>query len=213
MEIITKTYEVYKFEELSEEVKEQLIEEQSEKEYESFCEWELETLMNEDAVNLLESIFGEKACSNVVSMYDLSYSQGSGAMIQFDIYLEDANKKLKIFTDKEMEIFKCYGSLIKVYHNDNWYYHERSFAIDTLELNYSLDYAFNNEEITEKKYNKLEEKIEKFENAFYDMVYDINKEHTKVGYGMLEDTEYFKERAEEWLSCNENLYLKDGEIF
>lgn len=210
MRTIIKKYDVYKFDELSEEIKEKLIEERAEKEREIFCEWELETLMTEEASNILENTF--TSFNNVDVVYDLSYSQGSGAMIQFDIPIEDVNKKLKIFTDKELEILTkgYYSSLIKIRHNDNFYCHEYTFKIID-DLDYCIDAALYHEEITENKYNKLEKKLEKMRDLLKDIIIDMNVDLKKYGYSLLEDFDFFKEQAVYTLSDYE--YLENGELF
>ena len=211
MKTIVKKYNVYEFNELKEEIQKELIEKEAERQAEIFCEWDLLDYMKEEARDILTNELGKSNFIDVNILYDLSYCQGSGAMIEFNTYLEYINHKFKIFTNKELEIFKKYGSIIKVYHDNNYYCHENSFSIDTLSLNYSIDYALNNEEITKNKYNKLEEKIEKFENVFYEFCYSINTELKKYGYSLLEDQEYFEEQAKDYLVDFE--YLEDGTFF
>lgn len=211
MKKIIKKYNIYEFNELKEEIQKELIEKEAERQANDFCEWFLEELMQEEAENILEEKLGKNTCKNVRILYDLSYCQGSGAMVEFTTYLEYINKKIKLFTEKELELFEKYGSTIKVYHSNNYYYHENSFSIDTLALDYSVDYAFYNEEITENKKNKLEQKIEKFENVFNDFCYSINTELKKIGYSLIEDQDLFEEQAKNYLLEFE--YLEDGTIF
>lgn len=210
MKTIIKKYNIYEFNELKEEIKKELIEKETERQQNDFCEWELLHYMEEEAHNILTDELGKNNFTDVNVLYSLGYSQGDGAMIEFNAYLESINHKFKIFTDKELKLFEKYGSIIKVYHDNNYYCHENSFSIDTLSLNYSIDYALNNEEITKNKYNKLEEKIEKFENVFNEFCYSINTELRKFGYSLLEDQEFFEEQAKNYLIDFE--YLEDGTI-
>ena len=77
METITKTYNIYKFDELSKEVQKKVIE----KESENLKELEIEDFLKDEmefyGQQLLEENFGDKAIFKNV-YYDLSYCQGSG---------------------------------------------------------------------------------------------------------------------------------------
>lgn len=98
---------VYNFEELEENMQKKLIEKEIEYQQEAYCESFLKEDMEEKAKELLKKYFKNKA--NFISVcYSLSYCQGDGAMIEFN--LNYYNKILKI---------KQHG----------FYYHERSFEI------------------------------------------------------------------------------------
>ncbi len=211
MRKVTKEYNVYNFDELDKDIQEKLIEDESKYQCDFYCETFLQNDITNDAEIILEKTFNNSKIENLQVYYDFSYSQGSGACMQFDIYLEDVNKKLKIFTDKEMEIFKNYGSLIKIIHNDNFYCHEKTFGIDDMNLYYSIDYALQCEEITKNKYEKLEEKIAKTFDILKELIIKMNSELAKDGYSIIEDEESFKISALEFLQEQE--YLKDGSVF
>jgi hypothetical protein len=108
MKEIIKTIKVYDFEELSKEIQEKLIEKEKKYQEETYCEDCLLEDMEQKATELLQEYFGEKAIFQA-TYYDLDFSQGSGAMIEFD--LNYYNKNINI---------KQYGH----------YYHEYSFTIN-----------------------------------------------------------------------------------
>ena len=109
MKTITKTFNIYNFDELSQDIKEQLIKKECEILTENYCDYYLKEDMEEEAKELIEKAFGEKAVFQDVH-YSLSYCQGDGAMIEFDLNY-------------------C-GKDVEIRHNSYChYYHERSFEI------------------------------------------------------------------------------------
>ena len=80
MQTITKTYNIYNFDELSEEIQEQLVKKEAEILTENYCDYCLEEDMEEEAKELIGKAFGNKAVFQNV-YYSLSYCQGDGAMI------------------------------------------------------------------------------------------------------------------------------------
>ena len=114
---VTKTYEVYNFDELSQEIQEKLLEKQINNCVEFYCEYSLKDDMNYEAEKLLEKYFGQKARLEDV-YYDLSYCQGSGAMIEFDL--------------------TYYGCELSIKQNGH-YYHEHSFVINEIGDKYLSD--------------------------------------------------------------------------
>ena len=106
------TQKIYKFNELSKEIQEKLIEKEKQYQKESFCEDFLPEKMQEKAKNLLQQYFGKNATFKNV-YYSLSYRQGDGAMIEFEL----------IYYNKPVTI-EQYGH----------YYHEKSFQICSYEL-------------------------------------------------------------------------------
>ena len=110
MQTITKTFNIYNYDELPEDTKELLLEKQKEICEEIYCECCLLEDMEEKATDLLLKYFGEKAKFNRV-FYDLGYCQGDGAMIEFN--LTYYNKELKI-------------------KHSGYYYHELCFTIEEL---------------------------------------------------------------------------------
>lgn len=108
MKTVTKTYNIYEFDELSQDIKEQLIKKECEILAENYCEYYLEEDITEEAKELVKKAFGEKATFQGVH-YSLGYCQGDGAMIEFN--LNYCNKN------------------VKIRHDGGRYYHENSFDI------------------------------------------------------------------------------------
>lgn len=202
---------IYKFEELEKEVQEKLIEKERQEQQEIYCEDCLYVDMKEKANDLINDYFG--ITSDYLKVYyDLSYCQGSGAMIEFDINIEDLNNKYNIYDEEEIKFIKDKGIInnITIRHMGN-YCHERSFIID-----YDFEYYWDYEDIKDD-YNINEENFSSIEDRFCDLmnhnfkedVYTMNKELGKYGYGCLE---YF------W-NCdvtdflNENEYYSNGEVY
>lgn len=192
---------IYKFDELSKEVQNRLIEKYKEKEYDFYIDYELDNDMIELAKELLNDYFGANA--NYVScMYDLSYSQGDGAMIEFNVYLSELLNFNEIteFTKEEIKILHDCGDLIKVRHKGS-YYHEYCFDFD-----YS-DYTYFSDDWTDE----MQEKLDKFmEETFRVNIINMNKTFTRQGYKLIE-----YEPCMNWIleRLNENEYYKDGDAY
>lgn len=145
METITKTFNVYNFNELSKEVQKKVIE----KEAEGIKELEIEDFLKEEmefyAQQLLDENFGDKANYKNV-YYDLSYCQGSGAMIEFEL--------------------TYYGKSLSIKH-DNYchYYHENSFKV-----------IENDKELTDKQCENLKEKIYNINKELEKLGYEFIEE-------------------------------------
>lgn len=131
MEKIIREYNVYNYDELDENIKEDLLRKENEYQFETYCDLFLEEDMSEKAIELLQKYFGDKATFNRV-YYSLSYCQGDGAMIEFDLYY--------------------YGKFVKVRQSGH-YYHSRAFTID--------DITTYSEYLTDKQEKQLYEKIVK----------------------------------------------------
>lgn len=222
MQTITKEYEVYDFDELDENIKQKLIEDWKEDETRFYCENLLYNDMLAEAENLIIEHFKNAKCDEVY--YDLSHCQGSGTMIEFSINIVDLNNIYHFLADEETRFINDKGILneIKVYHNDNFYYHEYTF-----DIKYNDDFGYYDYEdikddynITEKDFNSIEDKIINFldtynklnkENSpFIEDIILVNKELTKIGYDFIENAAT-DEKAIEFLK--EQKYLKDGNVF
>lgn len=142
-----KEIEIYKFDELNEEIQEELIEKEIEFEYNNYCELELYEDMKAKAKSLLQKYFKNKAEFKGIC-YSLGYCQGDGAMIEF--YLKYYNEDLQI---------KQYGH----------YYHYNSFTIENC---WKLsDERFN------KLQNRICEMNQEFEKIGYNLIENcIDKE-------------------------------------
>lgn len=220
-----KKIKLYKFNELEKEIQDKLVEKEKELEYESFCEWQLEDLMEEESKDLLKQYFNNATFNKVY--YDLSYSQGCGSMIEFTINIEDINNKYHILTNEELRYIQDKGIIneIKIYHNDNLYYHEYTFSIDYYDNFGYWDYEDIKEEynIKEEDFNNLENKIINFlsdynkhdtESQFIKDIINMNRELTKRGYNLLEDDDYFTRCSYDYLeNISEDLYFKNGDIY
>lgn len=135
MKTITKTFNIYDFDELSPAIQEELIKKEEENIRQADIEDFLEEEMNNLAELLLEENFGEKAILRNV-YYDLGYYQGCGAMIEFDLNY-------------------C-GKDVEIKHNGGHYYHERSFEIISDNL------TENQENTLKEKIIKINKKLAKY---------------------------------------------------
>lgn len=113
MEVITKKYDVYNFNELSKEIQKKLIEKEIQEQNEFYIDNFLFEDMQEEAKQLLQKYFKNNKTEFKAIYYDLSYCQGRGAMIEFNLYY--------------------YNKYVEIKHHGH-YAHERSFTINTWEL-------------------------------------------------------------------------------
>lgn len=216
---------LYKFNELNDEIKEKLIEEETQEQANFYCETCLHDDMIQQAEALLQETF-KTTCENIDVYYDLSYSQGSGSMVQFTINFEDINKKYKILDDEETRFIKEKGivNCIEIYHHDNYYYHEYTFSIkydDNLGC-YDYEDIKNEYKITEENFNKIEDKIIELlddynkhntKSQFITDIITMNKTLTRYGYNIIENEENFKQGAIDFLNESDYLYFEDGTMF
>lgn len=207
MEIITKKYEVYKFEELDKEVQEKLLEEQIKRECENYCESCLCDDMENKAQELLQEYFQGAVFDSVY--YDLGYSQGSGAQINFDINILDLNKKYNFLSKKAIKFIEAVGlQNFKVKHS-GWYYHEKAFIIDWFFID---DFSYCDDFLKDEEVKTINDKIENIINEdFFNDIAKMNVELKKYGYDLIENEEYFKNIALDQLKSYS--YLKDGKVF
>lgn len=170
MREISVKYKVYKFNELNKDIQEKLIDEKTEYLQNDYCEWSLLEDMQEKAIELLIKYFKDKATFDNV-YYDLSYTQGSGAMIEFE--LEYYNQTIKI---------KQYGH----------YYHERSF-----QLQYDGYLGEKREENLKEKIEKMNSELAEYGYSLIDYknFIDIAKEELEEK-NFLEDGTIFNEEFE-----------------
>lgn len=205
MRKITKEYNVYRFEELDKNIQENILERYIEGESEFYCETCLYGDMVELAHNLLQEYF--KGSEYVDIHYDLSYCQGSGAMIEFTIDLKDLNNKYNLLKEKEVDELERFGGTeIKVYHNSIHYCHEYTF---NTEYNNFVMYDYEWEDI--KDIYEVDKKIEEMIDLFKKDIICMNKEFARSGYNYLEDREMFEENA--MLHIKDLEFLESGEEF
>ena len=221
MKKITKEFNIYNFNELTEEAQKKAIEKEKEYREEEYIDFQLENDMIEEAKELLKNEF--KEIDNINVYYDLSYSQGSGSMIEFTINIKDLNDKYNIYSNEELKLIQDKGIVndIKIYHNDNLYYHEYTFSINWDDDFGYYDYDDIKEDynINENDFNDMENKLIKLldsynkhntQSEFIQDIIKVNKELTKYGY---ECIEYFWDDANIIEYCNEHLYYENGEIY
>lgn len=203
MKTITKEINLYNFEELNEKIQERLIEERAEEMLNFYIDYDLEEYMNEQAEMILEDnkIYG---AYNVKTYYDLSYSQGSGAMIEFTTTLKDLQERNNFLNEEavkiiEEEYHKLEDINVYVKHNGGDYYHEMAFKLD-------FDPCIDNYKIEAIIYNFLE-------TRFKEVVIEMNRELKQVGYACIEDIEWHKQGAYEFYINEDTLYLEDGSVY
>lgn len=162
MKTITKTFNIYNFDELKPEIQQALIEKEAEGIREIEIDEFLEEFMQNMADNLLEENFGEKAVFQDVH-YSLSYCQGDGAMIEFDL--------------------KYYNKTVQIRHNKSYYYHAGSF--DILEE--------EGEELTEKQHEQLKGKIYNINKQLTEYGYTfIEEDRTEQAIEQLKDCMFYE---------------------
>ena len=198
MRKVIKEYNVYKFNELEKDVQEEVLKRYTESEHEFYIDNELYDDMVELAKNSLENYF--KGAEYQKIYYDLSYSQGSGAMVEFNIDLKDLNNKYKMLTDEEVKKCSDIGyTNIKVYHSNSRYCHERAFDIDW------NDYTDND------NFEKIQKNIDVMIELFREDIVLMNEEIARSGYKMIEDNARFEEMVMNDIKDLE--FLSDGSVF
>ena len=225
MRIVSKEYKLYKFDELSDDVKQKLIEKEREYQLETYCELDLYDDMGSKASDLINDYFGITS-DYLKTHYDLSYSQGSGAMVEFDINIVDLNNKYNIFSKEELAFITDKGIVddIRIRHHNNFYCHEYTFNID---YDYYNDYDY---EDIKDKYGISEKDFETLDDRFYNLVDSsikhntesefvkdiirLNRELTSYGYKCME---YWGDCEEEeivmYIKGYEFEYLENGDVF
>ena len=194
MRTVTKEYKVYKYEELSDEAKENAkINYLETLDSDSFTE-----IIYED----LQSLYG-KGIENLKTYYSLSNCQGDGLCFYGKIYLNDIGKKLeeifyKNFDEKDfqnLKEIKEYNDVILFEHTSNHYFHKYTVDIDI--------------EIDDESDNEHEKTVEKLLSNVKEWYYGTCDFYEKWGY------EYFYEVDEETLKdyYQDWEFLENGKIF
>lgn len=205
MRKLIKAYDVYKFNELEKDAQEKVLERYTESAYEFYVDNELYDDMVDLAQNTLENYF--KGAKYQKIHYDLSHSQGSGAMVEFNIDLKDLNNKYKMLSQEEIDgLENLGGTNIKVYHNDSHYYHERTFDIDWCDFTM---YTYMDEYCEDME--KVQKNIDAMIELFREDIVLMNKEIVRDGYNMLENKATFEEMAMDRI--NDLEFLSDGSVF
>lgn len=197
MRKITKEYKIYKFYELSKETQNIVLENLMQSEYNDYCEFYLHDDMSMYAEELLGKNFQGAEFKDV--FYDLTYSQGSGSMIEFSIDFEDINKKYRMLTKKEIEKIESVGyTNIEVKHFGH-YSHEYSFNFDWQDYTCYLE-----------NFEKTQEKIDKMLEYFKNDIVNMNHKLTKYGY---ENLDYYSKKENFRELAEEHEYFENGDIY
>lgn len=197
MRIITRKYQVFNFNELSDEAKEKVREWY----LNGQDSWTFTQLLKDD----LEILFPN---SDLNVEYSLGYCQGDGLNIYGELRLEDVLDKVKEhFTEKELRFFAWafnnYTDTIKMVRNGHYCYcvaDMNDFSEDIYN-DMDNDYCSNIPVETLDKFNKLAQ--EYFVN--------LCKQYEKEGYAYFYEVD--DETLEEWCDCNEYEFTEDGELF
>jgi hypothetical protein len=220
MRKIEKT--IYNFDELDKEIQEKLIKEEKEYCFNAYIGNFFQDDMEHKAQELVDDYFGSDT-DFIQTYYSLSYCQGDGAMIEFDIDIKDLNNKYKVFTDDEIEFLKQKDVIntIRVRHYGNLYYHEYTFGIDH---DYYNDWEFEDIKddfnITEDGFNTLWDRFDKLtddsnkhytDSEFIKDIIKMNRELVRFGYNTLENYEEDTDFVIENLSGNE--YYENGDVY
>ena len=148
----TKKINIYKFDELEENIQKRLIEKEIQYQSEFYCNYCLKDDMEEEAEILLKKYFKNNATLKNV-YFDISYSQGSGAMIEFE--LTYYNKPITI---------KQHG----------YYCHAKSFIIDN-------DYLLTDKQEEQLKW-KIIEMNEELTKIGYNLIKNVETEEEAKEY-------------------------------
>lgn len=220
MRKIEKT--IYNFDELDKDIQEKLIKEEKECCFNAYMECSFQDDMEHKAQELIDDYFGSDT-DFIQTYYSLSYCQGDGAMIEFDIDIKDLNNKYKVFTDDEIEFLKQKDVIntIRVRHYDNFYYHEYTFGIDH---DYYNDWEFEDIKddfnITENGFNTLWDRFDKLtddsnkhytDSEFIKDIIEMNRDLVKFGYDIIENYEEDTDFVIENLSEKE--YYENGDVY
>lgn len=211
IETVTIKYKIYKYNELSDEAKENVK------------KWYLKSfhdadIFTEDCEGDLYNLFGE---NGLRVQYDLSYCQGDGFNIYGEISAKSIFKCLEnhnggtqleqfenVLTDKEKRTILHYAEecgKIKLPVN-NRYAYSLADRIDIVD-----DWMFQLE--TYSAYRDInEEVLKKFERLVRDIFSVLCEYYEKIGYEWFYD-EVSDEEVEECCEANEYEFLEDGSLY
>lgn len=148
--------EIYNYDELDEKVKEKLLEDEMKAQHEFYIETYLYDDLKEKALSLIEEEYKDSIFKlrdkDIKLWYDLSYSQGSGAMIEYDLIDNHYNT-------------------IKIRHDNGMYYHQYSFKLDY--------YDEIDEEALREKIIRINNKLTKYG---YDLIEKDNDKEEALLY-------------------------------
>ena len=197
MRTVTVDYGVYKFDELSDDVKSRLIEKQGKQMQEDYIEFSLADDMEDKAMELLSPFVDDS--KDIKVYYDLSYCQGSGAMIEF------STNNIEFL--RASFIYGGYDDLLK------WLYINQDDLEFSLKVKQSGHYYHENSYDYELDINAVHDCIE-VGDSIDKFIEHLNVELKNFGYGSIEY--YWKEdnwRDDTIEYLNENEYTECGEVW
>lgn len=200
MRMIQKT--IYNFNELDDDIKEKLIQRLKDDYKDDYLCYYLEEDIKIIANEILQDNLSKDIdVYNVI--YNLDYSQGSGAVMEFNISIQDINKVYNALTEEEYQIISKYDDTIKIrYHkNPGSYTHEFMFDFD-----YD-DYTYIDDEFTDSMQIKLDSMM----NVFKDLIIDMNRTLTKKSYALIENYQCDDDFILQVLQESE--YYEDGAVY
>lgn len=202
MEIITKSFAVYDFEELSETAKEVVRDWYNDNEMHN-------EMFYEDVLCVLSENFPN---SNLKVEYSLNCCQGDGLNIYGTLSFTDIIDKLD-FSDKEKRALKFYAKYGKDY---ICFEQNRRYTYSMKNINRKCNIQDEIDELVEMlTYNQIRNinvnLIENFYNAVFDYFYKMDREFEKQGYECLYN--HTDDEIVECCEANEYKFLADGTLF
>ena len=214
MKIITKTYNVYNYNELSNEAKEKVKQDYLDDPVRNDIFYE----------NCTETIYDLFPQSDLKIQYSLSSCQGDGFNTYgtLDVFnlinlmrnkeklpfslLNKIEKDIDIFTSEELDLlsqyYNYYCSSIKIPHNFRYCYSQADY------INFANDWA---EELENAEMEYNDNLIIKFENFVRKFFSKLNNMFEKEGYDFLYNVS--DEEIEDWCEANEYMFLENGTLF
>ena len=214
MKTIIKTYNVYNYNELSDEAKEKVKQDY------------LDDPVRNDIFykDCMETIYNLFPQSDLRVQYSLSYCQGDGFNTYgtLDVFnlinlmrnkeklpfslLNKIEKDIDIFTSEELDLlsqyYNYYCSSIKIPHNFRYCYSQADY------INFSDDWI---EELENAKIKYNDNLIIKFENFVRKFFSELNNMFEEEGYNFLYNVS--EEEIEDWCEANEYMFFEDGTLF
>ena len=211
MKIITKSYEVYDYSELSEKAKEKVKTE--------FLQDEIRNdLFYEDCLETLHYMFPN---SNLKVQYSLGYCQGDGLNIYGELNInnilnlptshfcgDEFDDMIGYFTEKEIKTIQCYmrevGNEIKLPQNNHYCY----CIVDRID--FVDDWFYELEDYSHFR-NINRDVLEKLEKYVIIVMERLCSDYEKYGYDFFYNVD--DEVIEETCEANEWEFLEDGTFY
>ena len=214
MKTIIKTYNVYNYNELSNEAKEKVKQDYLDNPVRN-------DIFYEDCTETIYDLFPQ---SDLKIQYSLSSCQGDGFNTYgtLDVFnlinlmrnkeklpcslLNKVEKDMDVFTSEELDIllqyYNYYCSSIKIPHNFRYCYSQADY------INFADDWI---EELENAKIEYNDNLIIKFENFIREFFSKLNDMFEEEGYEFLYNVS--EEEIEDWCEVNEYMFLEDGTLF